>query len=228
MDDRRIESSLLRLAGNRDDEEAWTALFLRFRPFVYAVAYRRTNGSQDLAQEAVQETFLRLVKYCPFHNLTGLDDFRRYLAVVTRNVVTILQRHELYPERRRGLLGAPDAELGEPILTPHGETVELRQLLGRFVDVCDQFNVPMANFVDSVPTHLTLLADGSYFLSVQSDGHDDYQVTADVPTVGDKGINQNLLPPPVTPLVGPLRPRFQLSDEDISVRNVSFGLEFRY
>ena len=52
---------------------------------------------------------------------------------------------------------------------------------------------PMANFVDSVPTHLTLLADGSYFLSVQSDDHDDYQVTADVPTVGDKGINQNLL-----------------------------------
>jgi len=134
MDDRRIESGLLCLAENRDDEEEWTALYLRFRPFVYAVAYRRTNGSQDLAQEAVQETFLRLARYCPFHKLTDPDDFRRYLAVVTRNVVTILQRHELYPERRRGLLGAPEAELGEPVLTPHGETIELRQLLRRALE----------------------------------------------------------------------------------------------
>jgi RNA polymerase sigma factor (sigma-70 family) len=131
LDGRQIESSLLRLAENRNDEEAWTALYVRFRPFVYAVAYRRTNGSQDLVQEAVQETFFRLVKYCPFHKLTDADDFRRYLAVVTRNVVTILRRHEPYPQKGRGLLGTPEAELGEPILTPHGETVELRQLLQR-------------------------------------------------------------------------------------------------
>jgi len=134
MNDRRIESSLLCLAENRDDEEAWTALYVRFRPFVYALAYRRTNGSQDLAQEAVQETFLRLIKYCPFHKLTDLDDFRRYLAVVTRNVVTILRRHEPYPEKRRGLLGTPEAELGEPVLMPHGETLELRQLLQRALE----------------------------------------------------------------------------------------------
>jgi RNA polymerase sigma-70 factor, ECF subfamily len=131
MDDRRIESSLLRLAANRDDEEAWTVLYIRFRPFVYAVAYRRTDRSQDLAQEAVQETFFRLVKYCPFHKLTDLSDFRRYLAVVTRNVVTILLRHGVHPGKRKGLLGNPEAELSEPVLTPYGETVELRQLLQR-------------------------------------------------------------------------------------------------
>src|SRR4051812_33792893 len=134
MDDRRIESSLLRLAENRADEEAWTALYVRFRPFVYTVAYRRTNGSRELTQEAVQETFLRLVKYCSFQTLNDLDDFRRYLAVVTRNVVTILRRHEPHPEKHRGLLGSTEAELGEPVLTPYGETVELRQLLQRALE----------------------------------------------------------------------------------------------
>lgn len=127
--DERIESSLLRLAENRDDEEAWAALYIRFRPFIYAVAYRRADGSQDLAREAVQETFFRLVKYCPFHKLADLGDFRRYLTVVTRNVVTVLRRHEPYPEKRRDHLGTLEVELDEPILTPHGETVELRQLL---------------------------------------------------------------------------------------------------
>jgi len=131
MDDKPIEKVLLRLVEARDDEEAWTALYIRFRPFVYALAYRRANGSQDLAKDATQEVFFRLVKYCPFKKLTDVDDFRTYLAVVTRNVVAILCRRERHPEVQTGLLGSPDSELGEPVLTPHGETVELRQLLYR-------------------------------------------------------------------------------------------------
>lgn len=132
MDDpEKNPSCLLRLAENRGDEAAWTALYLRFRPFVYALAYRRTNGSADLARDAVQETFLRLVKYCPFHKLTDADDFRAYLAVVIRNVVAILRHRERPSEESAGLLGSPDSDLAEPVLLPHGETIELRQLLRR-------------------------------------------------------------------------------------------------
>jgi RNA polymerase sigma factor (sigma-70 family) len=120
---------LLRLAENRGDEAAWTDLYVRFRPFVYALAYRRTNGSQDLARDAVQETFLRLVKYCPFHKLTDADDFRAYLAVVIRNVVAVLRHRERPADEPAGLLGSSDSDLAEPVLLPHGETIELRQLL---------------------------------------------------------------------------------------------------
>src|SRR5436309_16103131 len=94
MDDKQIGGILLRLAEARDDGDAWTALYTRFRPFVYALAYRRTSGSQDLAKDAAQEVFFRLIKYCPFRKLTDADDFRTYLAIVTRNVVVMLHRRE--------------------------------------------------------------------------------------------------------------------------------------
>jgi RNA polymerase sigma factor (sigma-70 family) len=128
MDGYRIDRILLRLAAARGDEDAWTALYTLFRPFVYSLAYRGTNGSQDLAREATQEVFFRLVKYCPFGKLTDADEFRAYLSVVTRNVVAILRRARS-PELQTGVLGSPEAELSEPVLTSHGETVELRELL---------------------------------------------------------------------------------------------------
>jgi RNA polymerase sigma-70 factor, ECF subfamily len=128
MDDLQIEQVLQRLGEDRDNEEAWTALYTHFRPFVYALAYRRTAGSRDLAKDAAQEVFFRLVKYCPFRKLTDADAFRVYLAVVTRNVMAILRRRERVFEVQAGI---PDAEWSELVLTPYGETVELRQLLLR-------------------------------------------------------------------------------------------------
>ena len=44
----------------------------------------------------------------------------------------------------------------------------------------------------------------------------------------DTTINPNLLPPPLSPLVGPNRPAPPLSTTDVWVQGVSFGLEFRY
>jgi RNA polymerase sigma factor (sigma-70 family) len=131
MDDREIELVLRRLAEDRGDEGAWTALYTRFRPFVYTLAYRRTAGSRELARDATQEVFFRLIKYCPFAKLTEADAFRAYLSVVTRNAMAVLRRREPDAEVQAGILGSPDAEWSEPVLTPHGETVELRQLLQR-------------------------------------------------------------------------------------------------
>jgi len=128
MDDRQIEVALRRLAQVRDDEAAWTTLYQRFRPYVYALAYRESGSAQDFAKEATQETFFRLVKYCPFERLTDVKSFRAYLSVVTRNVIAILGK-EKNAETQMGVLGA--SELGEPVRTPLGETVELRQLLRR-------------------------------------------------------------------------------------------------
>jgi RNA polymerase sigma-70 factor, ECF subfamily len=127
--DEDVELVLRRLAQARGDEAAWAALYTRFRPFIYALAYRGTNGSRELAKDATQEVFLRLVKYCPFQRFAGLGDFRPYLVVVTRNVVAALRRREGGAKAQAGLLSSSEGDLSEPILTPHGEIVELRQLL---------------------------------------------------------------------------------------------------
>jgi RNA polymerase sigma factor (sigma-70 family) len=131
LDDQRIEGILVQLAEERSDEAAWTDLYTRLRPFVYTLAYRRTNGSHEMARDAAQEVFLRLVKYCPFERMATAGEFRAYLSVVTRNVVSVLHQ--------RQQISAPEAddprfqalELSEPLLTPHGEVIELRQLLLR-------------------------------------------------------------------------------------------------
>jgi len=131
LDDRRIEEILARLAEERGDERPWTELYTRLRPFVYTIAYRRTNGSQEMAKDAAQEVFLRLVKYCPFGKMTTAGEFRAYLAVVTRNVVSVLRQRQQSSAPEASDPQAQDLELSEPLLTPHGEVIELRQLLLR-------------------------------------------------------------------------------------------------
>ena len=51
----------------------------------------------------------------------------------------------------------------------------------------------MGSISEDVDTRVFVLAGGSYLLSVVSDQHENYKVSVDVPTVGDTGINENLL-----------------------------------
>jgi len=83
--DKQLATILKSLAENSRDEDAWRSLYGLMRPYVYSVTYRMLRGSQDLAQDASQEVFYRLVKYCNFESLQQPRIFRSYLMSVSRN-----------------------------------------------------------------------------------------------------------------------------------------------
>ena len=129
MEDDGIERALQRLAEERHDERSWTILYARFRPFIYAIAFRRSGASREFASEVVQEVFFRLVQYCPFKKLTTTQEFRSYLGVVTSNVIAALRRREQSTAHLKRLSDTNSIDLSEPMLNGAGETLELRQLL---------------------------------------------------------------------------------------------------
>lgn len=124
-----IAGALQRIAHDRQDDDAWRIVYQRFRPYVFTLAVRELRGATEPARDATQDVFLRLAKYAPFEKLTRPDAFRAYLGVVTKNVIR--RRPRETEEVHLGLLGDQEAELNEPIRTPLGEVVELRQLLLR-------------------------------------------------------------------------------------------------
>jgi RNA polymerase sigma factor (sigma-70 family) len=84
--DRQLAEVLDRLARRRDDPEAWEALYRLMRPVLYASCYRSMRGVNDLAEDATQETFLRLFRYARFPELRSPQAFRAYAQMVARNV----------------------------------------------------------------------------------------------------------------------------------------------
>lgn len=90
---------LERLAGSVEDEDAWTSLYQRLWPFIFAINYRLLRGRRELAEDLSQEVFLRLRRYCPFRRLKKAEDFKSYVAAVCRNacrsVLRSVQRREL-------------------------------------------------------------------------------------------------------------------------------------
>lgn len=81
-----LAAALRRLRANRADQEAWRELHFAAWPFVVAVASRSLRGAPALVEDVAQEVFLRLVRYAPFERIQNADDFRGYLATVTRHV----------------------------------------------------------------------------------------------------------------------------------------------
>jgi RNA polymerase sigma factor (sigma-70 family) len=77
---------LNRLANSRDDEAAWELLYRKLWPLVMAVIYRILGGRRDLAADASQEVFLRLLRYCKFDQFRDPDAFKAYVYVMCRNV----------------------------------------------------------------------------------------------------------------------------------------------
>ena len=91
----RLEQSLARLARSPEDEEAWRCLYLQMWPYVLARMYRHLGGNRDLAEEASQEVFLRLVKYRPFARVQSAEGFRSYLTSMCWRVAQDALRHRL-------------------------------------------------------------------------------------------------------------------------------------
>lgn len=76
---------LRRLSQSPDDQHAWTGLYRKLWPFVFAINFRLLRGQRELAEDVSQEVFLRLRRYCPFRRLEGPEDLRAYTATVCRN-----------------------------------------------------------------------------------------------------------------------------------------------
>ena|ERR1700694_4693051 len=75
-----------RLANSRNDETAWELLYHKLWPLVMAVTFRILGGRRDLAADASQEVFLRLLRYCKFDEFRDSDAFKAYVYVICRNV----------------------------------------------------------------------------------------------------------------------------------------------
>ena len=81
-----LADALSRLAQTRGDEDAWRILYDTMWPYVLAILYRELKGVGDLAEDASQDVFLRLLRYTEFDELSDPAAFKRYLRTVCVNV----------------------------------------------------------------------------------------------------------------------------------------------
>jgi RNA polymerase sigma factor (sigma-70 family) len=82
----QLTQALRRLATDRSDQEAWRVLFLGAWGTGLSAANRTLRGQVELAKDATQEAFQRLIKYCDFGELQDPDAFLPYFRAVCRNV----------------------------------------------------------------------------------------------------------------------------------------------
>jgi RNA polymerase sigma factor (sigma-70 family) len=81
-----LAAILQRLAASRADEEAWALLFDLLWGRVFATTFRVLKGHRERAEDASQETFIRLLKYADFRKLSDSAEFQRYVHTVAENV----------------------------------------------------------------------------------------------------------------------------------------------
>jgi len=123
---------LARLANFRDDVEAWKILYLKMWPFVMGLNYRFLGGARELAEDASQEVFLRLLQYAHFESLQDPNNFRSYVRTMCLNVSKDQMRQSL-KRKESQLIGD---EVNPPrVSLPRFHDVEIRetyeQLLSR-------------------------------------------------------------------------------------------------
>src|SRR5258708_32692937 len=86
--DTRTDLQLI-AAINGSDSRAFEALYLRYRDWVVALAYRFT-GDNDLALDVLQETFLYFLKKFPGFVLTA--QFKTFLYPAVKNLSIAARR----------------------------------------------------------------------------------------------------------------------------------------
>lgn len=77
------EKELLILIG-KEDSTAFTRLFDHYRNWVYSIAYK-LSGSSTLAEEAVQDVFLKI--WLKRMDLAHVENFSAYLYVIVQNTM---------------------------------------------------------------------------------------------------------------------------------------------
>lgn len=125
-DESSIAEALAVLAVSRRDDAAWEKLYRHAWPFVRAIVYRRLGGVEDLAEDAAQEVFIRLLRSCPFSELRSPDAFRGYLWRVSDNVARTYRRRIM----ARQVMLTKEEALAANDASPDGpDDIELGQLL---------------------------------------------------------------------------------------------------
>jgi RNA polymerase sigma-70 factor, ECF subfamily len=138
--DSRTDQELVALV-NGGDPDAFEALYLRYRDWVVNLAHRFT-GSEDLALDVLQETFLYLLRKFPGFKLTANLKTFLYPAVKNLSIAAArkARRYEGGEEGQAYLEAIPSAqtppsELGDWQIVLNVLSEEQREvLLLRFID----------------------------------------------------------------------------------------------
>ncbi len=120
------------LSENNGDENAWAGLYDLALPRAMAVAFRLARGRRQLAEDIVQDAFLRLFRYTDFTKVGSPEDFYRYLAKVVKNVY----RDHIRKELGAGITGVMDVHEHEKLTSnvSPSDLVENSELLARIED----------------------------------------------------------------------------------------------
>lgn len=117
--------ALRTLASDPHHEESWEALYYGHYPWLVAHAFRRLRGDAEEAREAVQATFVRLIRYADFSKIRDTVAFKSYALTVLLNVIR-KQRGDLSRERTESL-AALDVE--DPTSLDFSDLLALREAL---------------------------------------------------------------------------------------------------
>jgi RNA polymerase sigma factor (sigma-70 family) len=82
---KRLDELLPKLKKAPQDGDLWEELYANTRPFVYSIAFRSLRGVKALAEEATQQTFLRVFRYCDFKEFSDAEEFLAYLSTISRH-----------------------------------------------------------------------------------------------------------------------------------------------
>jgi RNA polymerase sigma factor (sigma-70 family) len=126
-----LTSILATLAMERGDQGAWAQLYERTWTYAFRVnscVLRRA----DIAEDATQEVFVRLIRYCAFSQFSNEKAFLAYLGQVCRNVSRSLNTRS----RRRGETSLSQLMETEPMivavspyLEAHMECEQMREIV---------------------------------------------------------------------------------------------------
>jgi RNA polymerase sigma-70 factor (ECF subfamily) len=157
---------------NGGDDGAFEALYLRYRDWVVALAYRFT-GDNDLALDVLQETFLYFLKKFPRFVLTA--QFKTFLYPAVKNLSIAARRKAERHQSTEGELAAlenqPTAETakmgsGDLAIVLASLSEEQREvLLLRFVDglsmneIAEAMNIPTGTVKSRLHNALALLRE---------------------------------------------------------------------
>ena len=161
MSDPRSDQQLLTAmnAGGPGAAAAFEALYLRYRDWVVALAYRATND-RDLALDVMQETFLYLLRRTPGLELTA--SFKTFLYPAVRHLA-------ITASQKRGRLVSDDEVLETiPATNPAGPSDLTAVLAGL---PAGQREVLILRFVDDLSLAQIALALGVPLGTVKSRLH---------------------------------------------------------
>lgn len=83
----KLADAVERLSRSKADEEAWQVLVSCLWPLIVAINFRILRGDRGLAQDAGQETLLRIYRYVHFEEFAKKPaEFESYARAIARNV----------------------------------------------------------------------------------------------------------------------------------------------